>query len=150
MNMKRSLMAGMALVFMASGPLAYAQPDDHGKDQHAGPAHEQAHAAPAHIAPMAANHPESHMAPAHQMAHQMAPQHEVQNRETHVQPSYQGQHQWHNGDRYNGARHQVDWRSHHLRQPPNGYEWVQNGNDYVLIAIGSGIVAGIIANALSH
>ncbi len=145
MNMKRSLMAGMALVFMAAGPLAYAQQDDHSKDQHAAPAHEQAHAAPAHSAPEQ-NHPESHMAP----AHQMAPQHEVQNRETHVQPSYQGQHQWHNGDRYNGARHQVDWRSHHLRQPPNGYEWVQNGNDYVLIAIGSGIVAGIIANALSH
>lgn len=142
--MKRSLMAGMALVFMASGPLAYAQQDDHNKDQHAAPAHEQAHAAPAHPAPMAANHAESHMAP----AHEMAPPRQVQERQP-VMASH-SQHQWREGDRYNGARHQVDWRSHHLRQPPNGYEWVQNGNDYVLIAIGSGIVAGIIANALSH
>jgi Ni/Co efflux regulator RcnB len=152
--MKRSLMAGMALAFMVTGPLAYAQPDTHDQGQH--PAHEQAHAAPAHSAPgqnhpeghvaQEPNRPEGHMAP----AHQMAPQHEAQSWGQHPQPAYQGQHQWHNGDRYNGSRHQVDWRSHHLRQPPSGYEWVQNGNDYVLIAISSGIVAGIIANALSH
>jgi Ni/Co efflux regulator RcnB len=33
-----------------------------------------------------------------------------------------------------------DWRGHGLRVPPRGYHWVQNGGDYVLVAIATGII----------
>jgi len=34
-----------------------------------------------------------------------------------------------------------DWRGHRLHQPPHGYQWVQVGGDYVLVAIATGIIA---------
>jgi Ni/Co efflux regulator RcnB len=37
-----------------------------------------------------------------------------------------------------------DWRGHHLSAPPRGYQWVQTGADYVLIAIATGIIAQIL------
>jgi len=40
-----------------------------------------------------------------------------------------------------------DWRAHRLSAPPNGYHWVQSGNDYILVAIATGIIAQIL---LSH
>ena len=54
---------------------------------------------------------------------------------------------WHQGDRYNGGREAVDWRHHHLHQPPSGYEWVQSGNQFVMIAVTTGIIASIIAGS---
>ena len=46
---------------------------------------------------------------------------------------------------YWGRQHEVDWRAHHLRQPPRGYHWVQNGNNYVLAAVAGGLIASIVA-----
>jgi Ni/Co efflux regulator RcnB len=43
-----------------------------------------------------------------------------------------------------------DWRGHHLSAPPRGYQWVQNGSDYVLAAVATGVIASVIANALSQ
>ncbi|CAL60519.1 conserved hypothetical protein; putative exported protein [Herminiimonas arsenicoxydans] len=37
-----------------------------------------------------------------------------------------------------------DWRRHHLHAPPRGYQWVQTGPDYVLIAVSSGIIMQIV------
>jgi Ni/Co efflux regulator RcnB len=42
-----------------------------------------------------------------------------------------------------------DWRAHGLRPPPRGYHWMQNGSDYVLAAIATGVVSAVIFNALS-
>lgn len=58
---------------------------------------------------------------------------------------------WHRGDRlptqYRSRQYVVDdWRGHHLRQPPRGYHWVQNGSDYVLAAIATGVIADILIN----
>ncbi len=39
-----------------------------------------------------------------------------------------------------------DWRGHHLSAPPRGYHWVQTGNDYVLAAIATGVIASILLN----
>ena len=39
----------------------------------------------------------------------------------------------------------VDYRHHHLKAPPHGYRWVQQGNDYLMIGIASGIIASIVA-----
>jgi Ni/Co efflux regulator RcnB len=46
------------------------------------------------------------------------------------------------------SRHYVveDWRSHHLYAPPRGYQWVQTGGDYVLVAVATGIIAAILLN----
>lgn len=70
-------------------------------------------------------------------------------------PYYQGgrgvgpNHNWHRGSRIPPAyrtRHYVvnDWRSHRLSAPPRGHYWVQNGADYLLVAIATGVIAQII------
>jgi Ni/Co efflux regulator RcnB len=40
----------------------------------------------------------------------------------------------------------VDYRSHHLRHPPRGYQWVQADNNYVLVAVATGLIASVIAS----
>jgi Ni/Co efflux regulator RcnB len=40
-----------------------------------------------------------------------------------------------------------NWRAHHLAAPPRGYQWVQVGNDYVLAAIATGLIASLILNS---
>lgn len=37
-----------------------------------------------------------------------------------------------------------DWRGHHLSAPPRGYNWVQSGGDYILVAIATGIIASFL------
>lgn len=37
-----------------------------------------------------------------------------------------------------------DWRSHNLSAPPRGQQWVQSGNDYILVAIATGIIAQLL------
>ena len=37
-----------------------------------------------------------------------------------------------------------DWRGHHLSAPPRGYQWVQTGGDYVLVAAATGLIASIL------
>ncbi len=59
-----------------------------------------------------------------------------------------GQH-WGRGQRlpsnYRTTRYRVDYRSHHLRAPPRGYQWVQVNNDYLLVALTTGLISQIIA-----
>jgi Ni/Co efflux regulator RcnB len=38
----------------------------------------------------------------------------------------------------------VDYRSHHLRPPPRGYEWRQVDGNYVLAAVATGLIASVI------
>lgn len=56
---------------------------------------------------------------------------------------------WHRGGhvpaQYRDRQYVVDnWRAHHLAPPPRGYHWVQVGNDYVLAAIATGLIAQLI------
>lgn len=37
-----------------------------------------------------------------------------------------------------------DWHVHRLAAPPRGYHWVQAGADYLLVAIGSGMIAQVV------
>lgn len=37
-----------------------------------------------------------------------------------------------------------DWRGHHLSAPPRGYHWVQNGSDYLLVAITTGVILQLL------
>jgi len=40
-----------------------------------------------------------------------------------------------------------DWRGHHLSQPPRGYHWVQNGSDYILVAITTGVILELLLHS---
>lgn len=56
---------------------------------------------------------------------------------------------WRHGQRYSSwKRHRaVDWRRHHLRHPGPGQQWIRVGNDYLLVSILTGIIAGMaVAN----
>jgi len=39
-----------------------------------------------------------------------------------------------------------DWRYFHLAPPPRGYEWVQVGPDFVLVAVASGLIVDLALN----
>ncbi|MGA7525430.1 MAG: RcnB family protein [Acidobacteriaceae bacterium] len=58
---------------------------------------------------------------------------------------------WHKGARINHDDWQrgeaVDWHSHHLRQPPRGYEWREVDGNYVLAAVATGVIASVIIAA---
>lgn len=82
-----------------------------------------------------------------------APQHPEYARPEHSEggPRHHHYGDWQRGDHYDGHRYVVqDWHHRHLDAPPEGYEWVQSGDNYVLIAITTGIVAGIIAGSMAR
>ena len=43
-----------------------------------------------------------------------------------------------------GRGSRIDYRSHHLRRPPRGYEWRQVDGNYVLAAVATGLIASVI------
>src|SRR5262245_22240170 len=45
---------------------------------------------------------------------------------------------WHRGEH-------VDYKAHHLRAPPRGYEWRSVDGNYVLAAVATGVIASVIA-----
>lgn len=45
---------------------------------------------------------------------------------------------------------QVDWHSHHLRQPPHGYDWREVDGNYVLAAVATGVIASVVIASHSH
>ena len=48
---------------------------------------------------------------------------------------------------YRGRDRFVDYRRHHLRAPPRGYGWVQgNSNQFLMVALASGLIAAIANN----
>jgi Ni/Co efflux regulator RcnB len=67
-------------------------------------------------------------------------------------PEWRGaDHSYYRGDRlppqYRTRQYVVDdWRGHHLNAPPRGYQWVQSGGDYLLVAVATGIIASILLN----
>lgn len=87
-----------------------------------------------------------HHAPKHNI-HRGGPAHHA-----HPKARWRGagpQHNFYKGGRlpahYRGRRYIVnDWRARRLSPPPRGYYWVQTGNDFVLAAIATGLIAQII------
>lgn len=64
-----------------------------------------------------------------------------------------GQHRWAKGQRFD--RNQVrnyrvisNPRAYRLNNAPRGYQWVQSGNDAVMVALVSGIIGAVIGNAI--
>jgi Ni/Co efflux regulator RcnB len=59
---------------------------------------------------------------------------------------------WQRGDRFD-SRYASNYMvvsnpyAYHLRAAPRGYRWVRSGNDAVMVAIASGIIGALVANA---
>ena len=61
------------------------------------------------------------------------------------------QHNFYRGGRipreYRNRQYVIDnWRAHRLHAPNRGYQWVQVGADYVLVAIATGVITQIVIN----
>lgn len=58
-----------------------------------------------------------------------------------------GRKHWQRGHRMDGwNRHRaVDYKRYHLRRPAHNQRWVRADNDFLLITIGTGLIASIIA-----
>lgn len=55
--------------------------------------------------------------------------------------------QWRKGAKYSGKGSRIsDHRQHKLQAPPKGHRWVRDGNDFLLVAIGTGIIASIVTS----
>jgi Ni/Co efflux regulator RcnB len=53
-------------------------------------------------------------------------------------------HHWSKGQRVpKEYRRNVDYRRHHLKAPPRGYQWVENDGQYLMIGIATGLIAAI-------
>lgn len=62
-----------------------------------------------------------------------------------ARPQAKKQH-WKKGGKYTGKGSRIsDHRRHNLQAPPKGHRWVRDGNDFLLVAIGSGVIAAIVA-----
>jgi Ni/Co efflux regulator RcnB len=72
------------------------------------------------------------------------------NRYDHHDNRNNGHHRWARGERlpaqYRSHGYYVDYHRHHLRAPPRGYQWVHVDNQYMLVALTSGLIASIIAS----
>lgn len=69
------------------------------------------------------------------------------------QPQYQYRN-WQRGERFNQSfapnYRQIDYRQYRQRglyAPPRGQQWVQSGNDAVLVALASGLIGAVIGGA---
>ncbi|WP_315760143.1 RcnB family protein [Sphingomonas sp. Y38-1Y] len=65
------------------------------------------------------------------------------------------QRNWQRGQRFDRRYatnyRQIDYRGYRNRgvyAPPRGYQWVQSGNDAVLVALASGLIGAVIGGAL--
>lgn len=59
-------------------------------------------------------------------------------------------HQWQRGERmgyndWDGAQ-PIDYRRHHLCQPPRGHQWRESNGRYVMAAVATGLIASIMLN----
>jgi Ni/Co efflux regulator RcnB len=67
-------------------------------------------------------------------------------------PGYE-RHAWQRGEmlppHYHVDRYVVvDYGHYGLREPPRGYHWVRVDNDFILVAITTGIITDVLLNAL--
>lgn len=66
----------------------------------------------------------------------------------HYQPSHVQKRKWAKGHRFQDWKRSSEVRDYHrygLKRPGAGQRWVKVDNDYLLVSIASGIIAGIIA-----
>ena len=114
--MKKIFSTALALALMVGSGSAFAQGHDQGHDDHNKAPAMSMHG-PAMAGPGMAMHGPSHP-------------------------------DWHQGGKIArddwGRGVHVDYRAHHLKRPPRGYEWRQVDGNFVLAAAATGLIASII------
>ena len=138
--MNRFAIAAIATALGAGAITAQAQPQPRGNTPEA--RHDNRDQRNQHAAPQRNNHPTPQ-----RQDNRVTPDNRGHNAGQHRGAG--PDHRWVKGSRvpqqYRGNTYVVnDWRGHHLSAPPRGYHWIQNGGDYVMVAIATGIVAQII------
>ncbi len=72
----------------------------------------------------------------------------------HDNNSYVHHDEWKKGAHINkddwGRGDQGDYKQHHLKSPPRGYEWRQVDGNYVMAAAATGVIASVIAASAAH
>ena len=59
-------------------------------------------------------------------------------------PRHHGRPHWQRGHRYDGPTYVVRNYGHYrLRPPPRGYHWVRANNDFLLVAVATGIILDV-------
>ncbi len=114
-----------ALPLVAANPAA-------AQEHPSGPEHPEEHAAP---------HPGPRPAP--KVVQKRVVEKHVTNRVVAAGPAHGpvAAGHWHSGDRFTGSRVVFsDWGRYHLRQPPPGYAWVNDGGELVLISLATGVI----------
>lgn len=80
--------------------------------------------------------------------------HDQQNRDEHHNEHYVHHSDWRRGSHIShndwDRGEQVDWHTHHLRQPPRGYDWREVDGNYVMAAVATGLIASVIIASHSH
>jgi Ni/Co efflux regulator RcnB len=70
----------------------------------------------------------------------------------HHDPAYVHHAEWKKGAKIRSEDwqrgEQVDYKQHHLRAPPHGYEWRQVDGNYVLAAVATGVIASVVAASI--
>ena len=74
--------------------------------------------------------------------------------EHHDNGTYVRHDEWKKGAHINqddwGRGDQVDYKQHHLKAPPRGYEWRQVDGNYVMAAVATGVIASVIVASAAH
>lgn len=63
-------------------------------------------------------------------------------------PNYAKRHDWKRGQRYSDWRRHAPVRDYHrygLKRPAAGQQWIEVDNDYLLVGLATGLIAGVIA-----
>jgi len=128
-----------ACIALAAAGFCVSAAAQHGPDRGGPPGHSQGHG---HGHDKHDHHDDHHGGPPPRY-HAPPPAHVVY-------PEY---HRYQRGDRlppeFHSRQYVVnDWHARGLRQPPRGYYWVQNGADYVLAAVATGIISAVVINAI--
>jgi len=60
-------------------------------------------------------------------------------------------HVWVRGERFYAPSYRYlvvnDWYRWNLRRPPYGYHWVRSGDDFLLVALSTGLILDVMFNA---
>lgn len=71
------------------------------------------------------------------------------NYHTAKKPNYAKRHDWKRGQRYSDWRRHApvrDYKRHGLKRPAPGQQWIKVDNDYLLVGLATGLIAGVIAS----
>lgn len=133
---KRAALAGLLAFGMGFSAVAQAQPHHHSDPRRGPPPGAHRPGPPPGPHPHFDGRPGPHHAPPHAHRRGAGPDH-----------------RWVKGYRlpqqYRSKQYVVhNWRSHRLSAPPRGYQWVQYGGDYMLVAIASGVIAQLVLNGV--